>query len=116
MERKTVEQYLALGFDLKMAEYFAAGKKTLTAVEAMDNYCLLLTFDNSEKRILDLSDTISDGTVFAFLKDYNNFKRVYVDSCHAVCWDKDPTVDSELVWDNKVDICPDTCYVDSAKI
>lgn len=116
MERKTVEQYLQMGFDQKMAEYFAGERRIITAVEALDNYCLLLTFDNDEKRILDLNDTIIDGTVFAFLKDYNNFKRVYLDNCHCVCWDKDPNVDSEIFWDNKVDICPDTCYVDSIRI
>ena len=26
---------------------------------------------------------------------------------------KDPNVDSEVVWNNKVDLCPDCCYVDS---
>ena len=30
--------------------------------------------------------------------------------------DIDPNVDSDVVWNNKVDLCPDSCYVDSVPI
>lgn len=45
--------------------------------------------------------------------EWNNFRRVYLDEDHSVCWDIDPNVDSNEVWNNKVDLCPDSCYVDS---
>lgn len=31
-------------------------------------------------------------------------------------WDVDPAVDSSKVWSNKVDLCPDSCYIDSIPI
>lgn len=31
-------------------------------------------------------------------------------------WDIDPDVDSDVVWSNKVDLCPDSCYVDSVPL
>ncbi len=49
----------------------------------------------------------------AFHRDIRHFKRVYLDEQNAVSWDIDPNVDSNIVWNNKVDLCPDTCYVDS---
>ncbi len=49
----------------------------------------------------------------AFHRDIRHFKRVYLDEQNAVSWDIDPNVDSNVVWNNKVDLCPDTCYVDS---
>lgn len=48
--------------------------------------------------------------------NYQNFERVYVDAQHSVAWDIDPNVDSDVVWSNKVDLCPDTCYIDSVPI
>lgn len=45
-----------------------------------------------------------------------SFRRVYVDDTHCVAWDIDPDVDSEQVWSNKVDLCPDSCYLDSVPI
>lgn len=48
--------------------------------------------------------------------DYNNFCRVYLDESHCVSWDIDPNVDINEVWSNKVDLCPDTCYVESKSI
>lgn len=33
-----------------------------------------------------------------------NFRRVYLDGQHCVAWDIDPSVDSEKVWSNKVDL------------
>ncbi len=44
------------------------------------------------------------------------FRRVYIDDCGCVAWDKDPTVDSNVVWNNKIDLCPDSCYLDSKRV
>lgn len=114
--KKTIEYYLAQGFDRKMAEYFASGRKKIMQAVPNPDYTLTLTFDNGERRLLDMNQTIQEGTVFAFLRDMHNFNRVYVDSTHCVAWDIDPAVDSEVVWSNKVDLCPDTCYVDSVPL
>ena len=113
---KTIEQYLEMGLDRKMAEYYASGRKKVTAVSAQPNFTLLLTFNNGEQRILDMKPTLKKGGVFTIFRKYENFRRVYLDDCGDVSWDIDPNIDSNVVWNNKVDICPDGCYVDSVPL
>lgn len=45
-----------------------------------------------------------------------HFRRVYVNKTGCVAWDIDPNVDNEKVWNNKVDLSPDTYYMDSVPI
>ncbi len=113
---KPVEFYLSKGFDRKMAEYFAAGRRIITEVVPNSDYTLTLTFDNGERRILDVAPMLQPGTVFERFRDPQHFRRVYLDDAHCVSWDIDPDVDSSLVWNNKVDLSPDGCYVDSYPI
>lgn len=113
---KTVEEYLALGFDRAAAEYFAAGRKKLVGVEANDDFTLTLTFEGGERRLYDAKPLLQEGTVFAPFRDLRNFRRVYLDAQNDVAWDIDPAVDSEKVWSNKIDLCPDSCYLDSTPI
>jgi hypothetical protein len=113
---KSVEYYLSKGFELKMAEYFASGRRTIVGVVPNNDFTLTLSFDNGEKRVLDVAPFLEKGTVFETFADIANFKRVYIDEEHCVAWDIDPTVDSNIVWNNKVDLCPDSCYVDSIPV
>ena len=99
-----------------MAEYFSSGRKRITDVVPNADYTLTLTFDNGEKRVLDMAPVIKPGTVFEILSDIKNFNRVYLDREHCVSWDIDPEVDSDVVWSNKIDLCPDSCYVDSVPL
>ena len=110
---KDISYYLSKGFEPKMAEYFANGRRTVTDVEANDNFSLLITFDNNERRVYDMKSLLERGTVFEPFMELENFRRVYLDSDNCISWDIDPTVDSSVVWSNKVDICTDTCYIDS---
>ena len=110
---RSVEYYLSKGFDRAMAEYYARGRRRITAVCANPNDTLTLDFDNGERRILDCSHLFHEGSVFMKLKAANRFQDVYLDDTHAVSWDIDPLVDSSVVWNNKLDLCPDSCYVDS---
>ncbi len=110
---KDVAYYLSKGFDRSMAEYFASGRKRIIAVAPNDDFTLTLDFDNGETRILDCKPFLEEGTVFAPFLQLDNFRRVYLDSDHCVAWDIDPTINSEVVWSNKVDLSPDSCYVDS---
>ncbi len=114
--KKSIEYYLSMGFDRKMAEYFAAGKKKLIDVVPNDDFTLTLTFDNGEKRLYNAAPLLCPGTVFEILSDINTFRRVYVDDEHCIAWDIDPNIDSREVWANKIDICPDSCYVDSVPL
>lgn len=114
MENKSVAFYLSKGFDQKMAEYFASGRKKIVSAVPNDDFTLTIGFDNGEYRIYDCVPLLQPGTVFEPFRKLENFRRVYVDSAHCIAWDVDPNVDSEKVWSNKVDLCPDSCYVDSA--
>ncbi len=112
----TIEYYLSKGFDQKMAEYFASGKKRITGVVPNKDFTLTISFDNGEKRIYDMRPLLKKGTVFEPFIKPENFCRVYVDDTNCIAWDVDPNVDSNKVWNNKVDLCPDSCYIDSVPI
>jgi len=111
--KKDVGYYLSKGFDRKMAEYFVSGRRTVVDVEPKENFTLIITFDNDEKRILDMNMSLKPGTVFEKISRWEDFRRVYIDKEKSIAWDIDPNIDSEIDWMNKIDLCPDTCYVDS---
>ena len=111
-----IDDYISRGFSRPMAEYFASGRRKILSVVPEDDSTLLLGFDNGELRRLDVKPLISPGSVFAFLADPAAFRRVYLDENAAVSWDIDPETDSLLVWSNKLDLDPDTCYVDSVPV
>ena len=113
---KSVQDYLSRGFERKTAEYFASGRKQIVSVTANDDFSLRLCFDNGEVRLLDCKPMLEEGTVFAPFRELSNFKRVYLDEFNCVSWDIDPNVDSGEVWSNKVDLCPDSCYIQSIPI
>lgn len=114
--KNSVEYYLSKGFDKQMAEYFASGRKTITEVIPNDDFTLTLTFDNGEKRIYDVAPLLKSGTVFEPFANIDNFRRVYIDDEHCIAWDINPNIDSNKVWNNKVDLCPDSCYIDSVPV
>ena len=112
----TIEFYLSKGFDPEMAAYFADGRKKVVSVQPNDDFTLTLTFDNGEERLFDVKPYLKKNTVFEQFSRLDEFKRVYLDDDHCVCWDKNPAIDSEVEWSNKVDISPDVCYVDSVPV
>ena len=113
---KSIADHLAPGFSPQMAAYFAAGRRHITAVQPNDDFTLTLVFDNGETRLYNAAPLLEPHTVFAPLRDPAVFRRVYLDEAHAVAWDIDPTLDSSKHWNNKIDLCPDTCYVESVPI
>ena len=110
---KSIEYYRAKGLDEKAAADFASGRKQITSVIPRQDFTLILGFDSGESRLYDMNPLLQPGTVLAPLRQGENFRRVYLDQDHCVCWDIDPNIDSNEVWNNKVDLCPDSCYVDS---
>ncbi|MGP1438997.1 MAG: hypothetical protein ACTTKH_08005, partial [Treponema sp.] len=81
-----------------------------------DGFNLLITFDNDEVRLLDISSLIKEGTVYYPLKNPSIFTKCYIDQNHSICWDKNQEIDSEKLWSNKIDIGSDTCYLESIEI
>ena len=105
--------YIKKGFSKKMAEYFVKGRRKIAYVQPNNDFTLLLTFDNGEKRIFNVKPLIKKNTVFETLLDWNKFKQVYLDSDGTVCWDKDSSVDSNIFWNNKIDLSTDSLYIES---
>jgi hypothetical protein len=54
-------------------------------------------------------ESSDSGGVFKHLAAWQDFRHVYLDVRHCVSWDIDPNVDSETVWNNKIDLDPDGC-------
>ncbi|MCL1819774.1 MAG: DUF2442 domain-containing protein [Oscillospiraceae bacterium] len=96
----------------EVAEYFQNGRRKIMSVFANDNFTLSLIFDNNEMRIYDMKDNLN-GDVFKPFRILSEFKRVFVDENGGVAWDINPTIDSNVVWNNRVDLCPDSCYLKS---
>ena len=68
-------------------------------VKPIDNYKLILTFENNEVKLFDMTPYLDKG-IFKELKDENLFKAVKV------------SFDS-IEWPNEADIDPETLYEDS---
>ena len=59
--------------------------KRAVAVKAMDNYLLLVKFDNGEQRIYNCFPLL-ENNLFSELKDVEFFKTVHIDEMGLVCW------------------------------
>ena len=72
------------------------------SVKAQDDYLLLLTFDNGEKRIFDVKPYLGKG-VFGRLKNPVSFSTVRV-------------VSGSVEWSGDVDLSYDTLYIESKPV
>jgi hypothetical protein len=77
--------------------YFA-----IKEVRPQENYILLLTFENGEKRQFDMKPYLDIG-IFQDLKDLNLFKTVR-------------TSFDSIEWDNEADFDPEVLYLNSIRI
>lgn len=68
-------------------------------VKPLENYKLLLTFENDEIRIFDMKPYLNKG-IYKELKDVSVFKSVKVSF-------------DTIEWNNEADIDPETLYEDS---
>lgn len=98
----------------KVKEYFELGARKIIKVNPNDNYSLTVYFDDNEIRLYDISDSLFG--VFEILKDKNKFNEVFIDEYGNVAWDIDKRIDSNLHWDNRIDICKDSIYIDSKPV
>lgn len=70
--------------------------KEVIKVKPKDDYVLLLTFKNGEKRIKDMKPYLEKG-IFKKLKNKDFFKQVKI-SFGTICWN------------DEIDLCPDNLY------
>lgn len=71
-------------------------------VKVLDNYNIEITFNNEEKRILDVTPYFK-FKIFQELKENDNFQKVKIAGL-------------SIEWENGADICPDELYENSKKI
>lgn len=69
-------------------------------VKALDDYQILVTFDNGEKRIKDMKPYLDKG-VFKKLKNKNVFESVKVSF-------------GTVSWEGNIDLCADSIYESSS--
>lgn len=89
----------------------ASGRKKIIKVTPNNNFCLEVLFDNGETRTYDMSDKLTG--VFEILKDKFKFDMVFLDEVGNIAWDGDINIDSSVVWNNRIDLCSDSVYIDS---
>ncbi|AKN33459.1 hypothetical protein Ccar_22575 [Clostridium carboxidivorans P7] len=97
----------------KVKEYFIKGPRKIKNIIPNDDYTLTIVFDNEEIRLYDMSNSLFG--VFEVLKDIDRFKQVFIDESGNIAWDIDKNVDSTIVWNNRIDICRDSAYMDSVQ-
>jgi hypothetical protein len=73
----------------------------ITKFTVLQDYRLELVFDNGFKGVVNLSDLAGKG-VFSSWSDPEFFKQVQIGSF------------GELVWGDKIDLCPDSLYLKAA--
>ena len=73
--------------------------RKIVDVKALDGYCLKLHFDDGVSGTVDLSHLAGKG-VFAVWNDESVFRSVAIGER------------GDLVWSDKVDLCPDALYLE----
>ncbi|MEE1031691.1 MAG: DUF2442 domain-containing protein [Ruminococcus sp.] len=96
--------------DEKMKKYFENPRKILS-VKPTDDFCLILEFDNGEIRLYEMQDAMHG--VLEVLKEKRKFQSVFLDEFGNVAWDIDESKDSSVYWNNRIDICKDSIYMES---
>lgn len=76
--------------------------REIIEVQPLDDYQLLLTFDNYEKKIKDMKPYLDRG-VFKELRDKKFFKNVKI-------------AYGTISWDGRIDLCADELYESSRKV
>lgn len=67
-------------------------------VKAMDNYLILLKFDNNEERIYNCYPLLQEP-IFSGLLNYDYFKTVHIDNMGIVCWDEATDINPYELYD-----------------
>ena len=83
----------------------------IEVIVPQDDYSLIIKFSNGETRRYDMKSNLFG--VFEILKDINKFKEAFIDEYGNIAWDRDKNVDSNIYWNNRIDLCRDAVYLDS---
>ena len=73
---------------------------SVTDVKPLENYKLLLTFENDEQKVFDVTPYLEVGK-FSELKDDSLFKSVHI-SFDSIAWKNQLDLDPELLYSKSV--------------
>ena len=76
--------------------------REVVKVDPLEDYRLLLVFDNGEKKIKDMKPYLDKG-IFQKLKNEEVFKQVKI-------------LYGALSWNNEIELCADSLYMSSESI
>lgn len=99
--------------DGKVMKYFENPRK-IKAVKPIENYTLLLTFDNGEFKQYSMIDELNG--VFTILRDKEKFNQVFINEVGNIAWNIDNNIDSSKHWENQIDLCKDMLYMESKTV
>lgn len=68
-------------------------------VKAMDDYLLLIKFDNGEQRLYNCFPLL-ENNLFSELKNADFFKTVHIDEMGLVCWNNGTDINPYELYDN----------------
>lgn len=86
--------------DIVYADNFNSENIKVTEIKIITDLCMLVTFNNGEKRIFDATKILK-YPVYESLKNYETFKKAYVEQ-------------GVIIWENgKIDISPEMVYNNS---
>jgi hypothetical protein len=74
----------------------------VTRVSVLTDYRVELLFEDGKGGVVDLSHLVGNG-VFAVWTNYEAFQRVRIGEA------------GELVWNNQIDLCPDSLYLQATQ-
>ncbi len=95
----------------EVENYFNNGTREIIKVIPNDDYSLNIHFDNGEIKVYDMSENLFG--VFEILKDKEKFNEVFIDEYGNIAWEIDKNVDSNIHWNNRIDLCKDAVYINS---
>ncbi|MBN2063948.1 MAG: DUF2442 domain-containing protein [Sedimentisphaerales bacterium] len=90
---------MEMRYDEKLGDFIchAGYLATITAVEAREDYTLLLTFSNGEKKIYDARHLLS-LRIYEPLKNIAYFLTAKADGC-TVVWSDEIDIDPEILYE-----------------
>lgn len=94
----------------RVKKYFENPRK-IKNVKPIENYTLLLTFDNGETKKYSMVNELTG--IFSVLKNKEKFDQVFINDVGNIAWNIDDNVDSSIHWENQIDLCKDMLYMDS---
>lgn len=94
----------------RVKKYFENPRR-IKSVKPIENYTLLLTFDNGEIKKYCMADELTG--VFSMLKNKDKFNQVFINDVGNIAWNINNDIDSSVHWENQIDLCKDMLYMDS---